>query len=180
MSPATSPIPSGYHTVTPYLTVRGAKAALVFYKKAFGAVELMCLPGENDTLMHAEMKIGDSIVMLSDECLAFNSLSPQHYNGTPVGIMLYVENVDHTFPQAVEAGATAVMPPTDMFWGDRMAKVIDPFGHVWSIGTHKFDVTPEEIAQGTAEWAKKCECNCDCGSDCDCGNECDCEDKGRA
>lgn len=147
MSAPGKPIPDGYHTVTPYLTIRGASAAIQFYEQAFGARELMRMPApDGRTLMHAEIKIGDSIVMLSDEFPDYGALSPAHYGGTTVANLLYVEDCDAVHDRAVAAGARTLQPPMDMFWGDRMATIVDPYGHKWSIGTHKLDLTPEEIA----------------------------------
>ena len=145
MSNAVKPIPEGYHTVTPYLMVKGAKDAIAFYKKAFGATELMRLDGPNDTIGHAEIKIGDSPIMLADEFPDMGHLGPKTIGGTPVGICLYVEDADAVYQQAVDAGATVLKPIQDQFYGDRSGTVIDPFGHMWTIGTHKEDLTQEEI-----------------------------------
>jgi len=144
-SERTQPIPPGLHTVTPHLICAGAADAIDFYKKAFGAVELSRIPGSDGKIMHASIRIGDSVIMLNDENVQWGTLGPKHLKGSPVTIHLYVENTDATFEQAVRAGATATMPPADMFWGDRYAKIEDPFGHQWSIGTHVRDVTPEEM-----------------------------------
>lgn len=141
------PIPDGFHTVTPYLTIRGAADAIEFYKAAFGATEKDRMPGpDGRTLMHAEIVIGDSVIMMSDEFPDFGALSPSHYQGTTASILLYVEDCDALFKRAIAAGAKELQPPTDMFWGDRMGQLLDPFGHKWSIGTHKLDLTPEEMA----------------------------------
>jgi PhnB protein len=137
-------IPKGYHTVTPYLTVSDCARAIDFYKQAFGAKELLRLDGPDGKIAHAEMKIGDSIIMLSDEMPGWGR-SPQSLGGTAVDIMLYVEDVDRVFKQAVTAGAKVTMPVDNMFWGDRYARVMDPFGHSWSLATHKEDVPPEEL-----------------------------------
>jgi PhnB protein len=145
------PIPPGYHTVTPYLIVRNAAKAIDFYKKAFGAVELMRFPGPNDSVMHAEVKIGDSPVMLADEMPAEGYVGPQSLGGAAVSLMLYVEDVDALFTQAVAAGATAKRPVADQFYGDRTGTLVDPFGHVWSIATHKEDLSMEEIRQRLAK-----------------------------
>jgi PhnB protein len=139
------PIPDGYHTVTPYLIVRGAARALEFYKKAFGATELFRFPGPEGVIMHAEMKVGDSPIMLADEMPGMPYRSPQSYGGTSVSIMLYVEDVDTVFNRSVAAGATVQRPVQDQFYGDRMGTIEDPFGHVWSISTHKEDVSHEEM-----------------------------------
>ena len=139
-------IPEGYHTITPHLTVRGADRAIEFYKRAFGAQELTRMPGpDGKGVIHAEIKIGDSIVFLNDELPDMRSRSPQSLGGIASMLHLYVEDVDAAFKLAVEAGAQVRMPVADMFWGDRYGKVIDPFGHEWGLGTHKEDLTPEEI-----------------------------------
>lgn len=150
------PIPQGYHTVTPYLTVKGAAQAIEFYKRAFGAQEVERMPGpDGKSVMHAELKIGDSIVMLSDEFPQMGTRSPQTLGGSSGYLFLYVSDVDAAFKRAVDAGAKATMPPADMFWGDRFAKVSDPFGHEWGMATHKEDLSPEEIRKrGQAEMAK--------------------------
>ena len=145
-------IPPGYHTVTPYLIIKGAAAALDFYKKAFGAVEKMRMPMPDGRVGHAEITVGDSHVMLADEFPEMDALSPQSRGGSPVGLMIYVEDVDAAFKKAVAAGARADMPPADMFWGDRFAKVTDPFGHGWSLATHVEDVSAEECARRGAEF----------------------------
>jgi PhnB protein len=139
------PIPEGYHTVTPYLICDGAAQAIDFYKKAFGAVEIMRMPMPGGRLGHAELKIGDSHIMLADENPKAGVRSPKHYSGTPVSILIYVEKVDHVFNEAVAAGAKAVRAPEDMFYGDRTSSVVDPFGHSWYIHTHVKDVSPEEM-----------------------------------
>jgi uncharacterized glyoxalase superfamily protein PhnB len=151
------PVTDGYHTVTPYLVVRGADKAIDFYKKAFGAQEVVRMPApDGQRLMHAEVKIGDSYVFLCDEFPEYGSgKSPQALNGTPVGLHLYVPDTDATFNQAVAAGATVKMPPADMFWGDRYSKVIDPFGHEWAISTHKEDLSPAEMAERAAKAFQK-------------------------
>jgi uncharacterized glyoxalase superfamily protein PhnB len=140
-------VPAGYHTVTPYLFCRGAADAIEFYRKAFGAKETVRMPGPEGRLMHAEVRIGSSMVMLSDENPDRGALAPPTIGGTAVTVFLYVPNVDKTFAQAVAAGATAQMPPTDMFWGDRFAQVGDPFGHNWAIATHTEDVSPKEMGR---------------------------------
>ena len=144
-------IPTGYHTVTPYLIVRNAAAALDFYKKAFGAVELMRFPGPGGKLMHAEMKIGDSPVMLADEMPEEGHVGPQTLGGAAVSLLLYVENVDARFAQAIAAGATVKRAVADQFYGDRTGTLADPFGHVWSLATHKEDVSMEEMQQRMAK-----------------------------
>jgi PhnB protein len=144
-------IPTGYHTVTPYLIVRNAAAALDFYKKAFGAVELMRFPGPGGKLMHAEMKIGDSPVMLADEMPDEGHVGPQTLGGAAVSLLLYVENVDARFAQAIAAGATVKRAVADQFYGDRTGTLADPFGHVWSLATHKEDVSMEEMQRRMAK-----------------------------
>lgn len=151
MSPV-KPVPDGYHTVTPYLSVRGASKALAFYAKAFGAKELFRMPGPGDSVMHAEMRIGDSNIMLGDEAPEMGATSPQTIGGSAVSLLLYVKDVNASFAQATEAGCTAQVPPTDMFWGDRYCKLQDPFGHLWAIATHIEDVSPEETARRAAAW----------------------------
>ena len=145
MANTTRYIPEGYHTATPYLICNGAAQAIDFYKKAFGAVEIMRMPMPDGKIGHAEIKIGDSHIMLSDESAQIGAYSPQHYGGTPVSVLLYVEKVDAMFNQAIAAGAKAVRPPQDMFYGDRTSWVTDPFGHSWYIHTHVKDVSPEEM-----------------------------------
>ena len=144
-------IPTGYHTVTPYLIVRNAAAALDFYKKAFGAVELMRFPGPGGKLMHAEIKIGDSPVMLADEMPDEGHVGPQTLGGAAVSLLLYVENVDARFAQAIAAGATVKRAVADQFYGDRTGTLADPFGHVWSLATHKEDVSMEEMQRRMAK-----------------------------
>ena len=136
-------IPPGYHSVTPYLVVNDAAKAIDFYKQAFGATELARMGGPGGKIGHAELKIGDSMIMLSDEMMG--NRSPQSFGGSPVSIFLYVENVDSTFSQAINAGAKSEMPPDNMFWGDRYGKLTDPFGHSWALATHVEDVAPEEM-----------------------------------
>jgi uncharacterized glyoxalase superfamily protein PhnB len=138
-------IPEGMHTVTPHLICAGAADAIEFYKKAFGATELSRMPGPDGKVMHASIRIGDSVIMLNDEMPDWGTLGPKSLKGSPVTIHLYVENADATFDRAVKAGAKVTMPLDDMFWGDRYGKVEDPFGHQWSIGTHMRDVSPDEM-----------------------------------
>jgi len=142
---AVKPIPEGYHAITPYLIIKGAAKAIDFYKKAFGAAEVLRLDCGNDQIMHAEIKIGDSMVMLADEFPDMGYKGPQAYGGSSVGLMIYVENVDARFNQAVAAGAKVTKPLQDQFYGDRSGTVTDPFGHVWTIATHKEDVPLAEI-----------------------------------
>lgn len=147
------PIPDGYHTVTPHLAVRDAAKAIEFYAKAFGAEELFRMPGPGGVVMHAEVRIGDSIVMLGEEAPEMGASSPQTIGGSPVSLLVYVKDVDASFARAGEAGCTPQMPPTDMFWGDRYGKLKDPFGHNWALATHKEDVSPEEMAKRMAAMA---------------------------
>ena len=147
-------IPKGFHAVTPYLTVTDSARAIDFYKRAFGAEELLRVDGPDGKVAHAEIKIGDSIIMLSDEMQGW-SRSPQSLGGTAVNIFLYVKDVDEVFNRAVAEGAKVGMPVSDMFWGDRYGQVTDPFGHSWSIATHKEDLQPEELRKRTkAAFAK--------------------------
>ncbi|HEV8606780.1 MAG TPA: VOC family protein [Tepidisphaeraceae bacterium] len=139
------PIPDGYHTVTPYLYVNNAAGALDFYKKAFSAEELMRFPGPGGKVMHCEFRIGDSIIMMADEFPEMGVKGPQAYGGSPVSLGLYVTDVDARFNQAVAAGAKVVRPLKDQFYGDRSGTLTDPFGHTWTIATHKEDVLPEEM-----------------------------------
>jgi PhnB protein len=148
---AVQPIPDGYRTVTPYLTVDGAKKAIEFYKRAFGAKERSIMPGPGDTIGHAELEIGDSIVMLSDPFPQSSIKAPTELGGTTAGVFLYVEDVDEVFKQAIDAGATETMAPDNMFWGDRFGSVTDPFGHSWQIATHVEDVSPEDMAERAKE-----------------------------
>ena len=142
---AVQAIPTGYHSVTPYLYVRDAARAIEFYKEAFGATELMRLPAPGGKVMHAEIKIGDSPVMLADEFPEQGAVSPQSLGGSGVGLMVYVADVDAMARRAVAAGAKEVRPVQDQFYGDRAGTYLDPFGHQWTIATHVEDVPPEEI-----------------------------------
>lgn len=146
-------IPDGYHTITAHLAVRDAARAVDFYVAAFGAEELVRMPGPGGVVMHAEVKIGDSIVMLGEECPEQGASSPQTIGGSPVGLHVYVKDVDAAFARASQAGCKVEMPPTDMFWGDRYGKLQDPFGHHWALATHKEDVSPEEMAKRMAAMA---------------------------
>jgi len=141
------PIPDGYHAVTPYLIVDGAARAIDFYQRAFGAEEIMRMRGPDGKIGHAELRIGDSIIMVSDEMPESGARSPHSLGGTTAGLFLYVPDVDKVFSQAVAAGATVDMPLQDMFWGDRYGKLTDPFGHSWSLATHVEDVSPQEMEQ---------------------------------
>ncbi len=149
-----SPIPEGFHSVTPYLSIQGAAEAIAFYEKAFGATEILRMTAPNGLLGHAEIRIGDSIVMLADEWPGMYARSPQSLGGVSCQIMLYVPGVDAFMARAVSAGATVTQPPTDMFWGDRFGKLRDPFGHEWAVATHVEDVPPEEMARRMEEASK--------------------------
>lgn len=146
------PIPDGYHSLTPYLVIDGAAAAMEYYKKAFGATELFRMEHEGK-IGHAEMKIGDSPLMLADLCAEQGHKDPKTLGGSPVGLMIYVDDVDAIYPQAIAAGGTEVKPLQDQFYGDRSGTLTDPFGHVWTVATHKEDVTPEEIDKRLAAMA---------------------------
>jgi PhnB protein len=142
---ATKAIPDGYHSVTPYLIVKGAAAAIDFYKRAFGATELMRMPSPDGRIGHAEIKIGDSAIMLADEHPQMGYRSPQTLGGSAVSMMVYVDRVDDVFKKAVEMGAKELQPVQDQFYGDRSGTLQDPFGHTWTIATHMEDIPPEEM-----------------------------------
>jgi PhnB protein len=145
------PISAGYHTLTPYLTLDDATDAIEFYKDAFGAEERVRMEAPDGKIGHAELKIGDSILMLSDTFPHTTTRPPSELGGTTAGVFLYVEDVDSVVDRAVRAGAEVTQEVEDMFWGDRFGSVKDPFGHVWSIATHVADLTPEEIADGAKQ-----------------------------
>jgi PhnB protein len=151
MAAKVKPVPQGYRTVTPYLTVNDAARAIDFYKRAFNAQEVMRMGTPNGKIAHAEIKIGDSLIMLGDEMPQGTVKAPQSVGGTTAGIFLYVENVDESFNQAVSAGAQPEAKPSDMFWGDRFGTVRDPFGHHWSMATHIEDVAPADMKQRMQE-----------------------------
>jgi PhnB protein len=146
------PIPEGYHSITPYLIIDGAADALEYYKKAFGAIELFRMEHQGK-IGHAEMKIGDSPFMLGDEMPQMGYRGPKALGGSPVGIMIYVEDCDTIFKQAIAAGGTETKPLQDQFYGDRSGTLTDPFGHNWTVATHKEDVSPEEIDKRIAAMA---------------------------
>jgi PhnB protein len=152
---AVRPIPEGYHTVTPYLVVKGASRAIEFYKRAFGATELMRFEGPDGRLGHAEIKIGNSPVMLADEFPEMGFRSPQSLGGTASGILLYVEDVDAQFQKAVAAGGKILRPLQDQFYGDRSGTLEDPFGHTWTLATHQEDVSLEEMRRRHDAFAKQ-------------------------
>lgn len=143
-------IPAGYAGVTAYLIIRGAARALDYYKKAFGATEIMRFPGPGDTIAHAEIKIGDGVVMLADEAPDMGYRSPQSIGGTPVSLLFYVADVDARFAQAVKAGGKVQRAMQDQFYGDRSGTLEDPFGHIWTIATHVEDVSMEEMEKRMA------------------------------
>ena len=153
MKSKTKPIPKGYHAITPYLSVHGAAEAIQFYKKAFGAREIMRMPGPKGRIGHAEIEIGDSRIMLADEFPEMNFLSPRSVGGTPVTIHLYVEDADKVFKKAVASGAKAVRPIADQFYGDRTGSIEDPFGHIWHVATHVEDVPVNELKKRAAAMA---------------------------
>jgi PhnB protein len=150
MSNEVKPIPDGYHSVTPYIIVNDGARAIEFYKQAFGATELFRMDGPDGKVGHAEIKIGDSHVMLADEHPEMNVRAPRTIGGSPVSLMLYVEDVDATFSRAIEAGAKEVRPVANQFYGDRTGGLEDPFGHVWYVATHVEDVAPEELQKRAA------------------------------
>ena len=152
---ATKPIPDAYHSVTPYLIIRGAERALAYYKKVFGALEIARYPDPSGKLAHAEIKIGDSAVMMADEFPDMGFKSPDSIGGTPVGLLLYVENVDEVFARAIAEGGREMQPVADQFYGDRSGTLADPFGHVWTLATHVEDVSPEEMQRRMEEMARK-------------------------
>lgn len=151
---STQSIPEGYHSVTPYIIVDDAKAALEFYRDALGAEELYRLP-MGDKIGHAEIRVGDSQIMLSDEWPDMDALGPKSRGGATATFMLYVPDADQAFDRAVKAGAKVDKPVENQFWGDRMGSVIDPFGHKWSFGTHIEDVPPEEMQKRMDEWSRQ-------------------------
>ena len=144
---AVQPVPDGYHTVSPYLAVEDAAAAIDYYKKAFGATERVRMEAPDGKIGHAELEIGDSIVMLADPFPQASTKPPHELGGTSAGVFLYVEDVDAVVKRAVDAGASVTMEVADQFWGDRFGTVTDPFGHVWSVATHVEDVPPAEMAE---------------------------------
>jgi len=157
MAKSAKPVPEGYHTVTPYLVQKDTKSALEYYKKAFGAETRMTMPSPDGRIGHAEIKIGDSMVFMSDEFpeMAQGSKSPQAAGCVTSTVFLYVPDVDAVFKRAVDAGGKVLMPVTDMFWGDRFGRLADPFGHHWGIASRKEDLTPQEIQQRHADFQKK-------------------------
>jgi len=148
-------IPKGLHTVTPSIVVAGAAKAIDFYKKALGAEEIMRFAGPDGKIMHAEIRIGDSVIMLGDEMPDQGAKGPKAYGGTSVSFFVYGENVDAAWKRAVDAGAKPVMPLADQFWGDRTGCIEDPFGHNWWLAQHIQDLTPEEIQKGSEAFASQ-------------------------
>jgi PhnB protein len=149
------PIPEGYHSVTPYLIVKGAARALEFYKKAFNATELYRLDGPGGSIGHAELQIGNSRLMLADEFPDMGARGPETLGGSPVGLCIYVEDVDALFKQALAAGGKEERPVKDQFYGDRSGTLRDPFGHQWTIATHKEDISPQEMKRRMDEMMKQ-------------------------
>ena len=149
MAKSVHPIPDGYHSVTPYLIIGKGRAgqAIDFYARAFNAKEVMRMPGPDGRIMHAEIQLGDSKIMLADESPSMDAYGPDHFNGSPITLMVYLPDVDATTQQAAAAGATIVRPIADQFYGDRTAGLKDPFGHVWYLATHVRDVSKEEMEQ---------------------------------
>ena len=145
MAATVKPIPEGYRSITPYLVVKGATRAMDFYKQAFGATEILRIPGPSNTIMHAELRIGDCVIMLADEMPNGPYRSPETFGGSPVSLMIYIENVDDVFNRALSLGSRQTRAVEDQFYGDRSGNLIDPFGHVWTVATHVEDVSPEEM-----------------------------------
>jgi PhnB protein len=148
-------LPKGYHNITPYFIVNGAAKAIAFYTKVFGAKEIMKMAQPNGKVRHAELKIGDAKIMLSDECPEMNARSPESYGGCPMSIYLYVKNVDDTFARAVAAGATVIRPVSDQFYGDRIGAIQDPYGYQWCLATHVEDVSPATMRKRAAAAMEK-------------------------
>jgi PhnB protein len=147
MADKVKPVPDGYHTATPYLIVKGAAKAIEFYKQAFGATEVERMEMPDGKIAHAEIKIGDSIIMLGDEAPQHGTRGPKSLGGSPCGLYLYVEDVDQTFNRAITAGATATMAVKDQFYGDRNGSLVDPFGHTWYVATRQENLSMDEIRQ---------------------------------
>jgi PhnB protein len=149
---AAQPVPEGYSTLTPYLSVDDAAGAIEFYKRAFGAAENSRMEGPGGMIMHAELKIGDSLLMLADAWPQSSTRPPKELGGASGGVFMYIEDIDAVFKQAVDAGATSQSEPEDMFWGDRFGTLTDPYGHVWYLATHVEDVSPEDMQKRAQEW----------------------------
>lgn len=152
---ASKGIPKGYHSVTPTLIIRDAAAAIEFYKRAFGATQVSRMDGPDGKVMHAEIRIGDSIVMLGEENIEWGMKSPLSTDGLPASLHIYVEDADKAFERALEAGATSRYPLEDAFWGDRYGKVTDPFGHEWGLATRVRDLSDAEMQRAAQEWMAK-------------------------
>jgi PhnB protein len=152
---AVKPIPAGFHSATPYLMVKNAVSAIEFYKKVFGASEIMRMPDPSGNIAHAEIRIGDSVIMLADESPERGNRGPRTIGGTSVFIALYVDDVDAVARQAVACGANLLIPVADQFYGDRSGRLEDPFGHIWIVATHKEDVTPDEMQKRFQAMMKK-------------------------
>ncbi len=150
MAGKVKPIPDGYHAATPYLIIRGAAAAIEFYKKVFSATEMFRMTQPDGRVGHAEIRIGDSVIMMADEFPEMGAHSPQHFGGTPVSMLLYFDDVDAVFRRAIAAGSAELKPVQDQFYGDRTGTLKDPFGHQWTIATHIEDITPEEAGKRAA------------------------------
>ena len=150
MATNVKPIPEGYHSVTPYLIIKGAADAIEYYKKSFGATELFRMPTPDGKIGHAEIKIGDSPIMLADEHPDLGHVGPQTLGGTSVGIMIYVDDVDAMFKRAISGGGQEIKALQDQFYGDRSGTLKDPFGHMWTVATHVEDVAPEEMEKRMA------------------------------
>lgn len=156
MDQQVNPIPEGYHSITPYLIVKGADKALEFYKKAFGAEEIFRIPTPEGKIGHCEFQIGDSRIMMADEFPDMGSVAPSGTRGSSFSLLIYVEDVDALFQRAVDAGAKVMKPLKDEFYGDRMGSLQDPFGHIWNLGEHVEDVSPEEMKKrAEVMWEKK-------------------------
>jgi PhnB protein len=146
-----NPVPAGYHSIQPYLMLKSCTEAIAFYAKVFGATERLCMKSADGRVGHAEIQIGDSVIMMADEHPQIEAFSPEHYGGSPVSIMVYVEDCDATYNKAVAAGAKSLREPSDQFYGDRMSGVLDPFGYKWWIATHIKDVSSEELHATAAQ-----------------------------
>ena len=155
MEQSVKAIPDGYHTITPNITVRDAANALEFYQKAFGAEEVMRMPGPGGKIMHAEIRIGDSRLMIADEMPEMGNKGPKALDGSPVSFYVYVNNVDAAWKRAVGAGAKELMPLENMFWGDRTGRLEDPYGHIWVLAQHVKDLSPAEMKAGQEAFAAK-------------------------
>lgn len=161
MAGKVNPIPEGFRTLTPHIILKDAAKAIDFYKNAFGAEEVMLMPGQDGKIMHAELRIGDSMLMMCEACPEMGAKSPQEIGGSPITMHLYVTDTDAAMKKAANAGATITTPAADAFWGDRYGRLTDPFGHNWSIATHMEDLSPAEIGQRAAKAMGGGDCGCD-------------------